>query len=83
MVLIMNNLSPTCTIIILVATYPFYEDEPPPFELIQPFCNDMDVWLKMDDRNVAVVHCNDGLVSLYQVWIICGVPCSGSFPKLV
>ena len=47
----------------LVATYPFDEDNVPPFELIRPFCDDVDLWLKDDDRNVAVIHCNDGLVS--------------------
>lgn len=49
--------------IIAVATYPLDEDNAPPFELISPFCNDVDLWLKQDDRNVAVIHCNDGLVS--------------------
>ena len=33
----------------------------PPFELIQQFCEDMSAFLKANDRNVAVVHCCDGV----------------------
>ena len=42
-------------------SYPFDFNCPPPFELIQQFCEDMSAFLKADDRNVAVVHCCDGV----------------------
>ena len=42
-------------------TYPFDANCPPPFELIQQFCEDVSAFLKADDRNVAVVHCCNGV----------------------
>ena len=30
---------------------------------MKPFCDDVDNWLKKNDQNVAVIHCDDGLVS--------------------
>ena len=47
-----------------VSVYPFDEGSAPPFELIKPFCDDVDIFLKRDDRNVAVVHCTDGKVCM-------------------
>jgi len=40
-----------------IAIYPFKAHNPPPFELI---CEDVNEWLKADDRNMAVVHRSNG-----------------------
>ena len=44
-----------------VTRFPVDIHSPPPFKLIQMFCQDMDEWLDADDENVAIVHCGDGL----------------------
>ena len=42
-------------------SYPFDVHCPPPFELIQPFCEDVSAYLKADEENVAVVNCCNGI----------------------
>ena len=42
-------------------SYPFDVNCPPPFEVIQKFCEDMSAFLKANHRNIAVVHCCDGV----------------------
>ncbi|XP_065051330.1 phosphatidylinositol 3,4,5-trisphosphate 3-phosphatase and dual-specificity protein phosphatase PTEN-like [Rhopilema esculentum] len=43
-----------------VSSYLFDDHNAPPFELIQPFCEDMDDFLNSDPKNVAIVHCKAG-----------------------
>lgn len=43
-----------------VSLFRFDDHNAPPFELIQPFCDDMDKFLNSHAENVAIVHCKAG-----------------------
>ena len=51
-----------CLPLYVVALFPFDDHNAPPYELIEPFCDDIDAWLTKNPENVAVVHCKDGKV---------------------
>eukprot|EP00118_Oscarella_pearsei_P025185 m.307682 g.307682 ORF g.307682 m.307682 type:complete len:425 (+) comp42617_c0_seq1:254-1528(+) len=43
-----------------VVRYGFDDHNAPPFELVQPFCDDVEAYLKEHKSNVAVIHCKAG-----------------------
>jgi phosphatidylinositol-3,4,5-trisphosphate 3-phosphatase/dual-specificity protein phosphatase PTEN len=40
--------------------FQFWDHEAPPFDIVLPFCQSVDQWLKADPQNVAVIHCKAG-----------------------
>lgn len=42
------------------AGYRFYDNNPPPLELLKACCSDMKYWIDSHPDNVVVVHCNNG-----------------------
>ncbi|KAL9655771.1 hypothetical protein ABK040_004998 [Willaertia magna] len=43
-----------------VEIFPFFDHNPPPFELMFSFCKSVDSWLSKDNENVIAVHCKAG-----------------------
>ena len=43
-----------------VVEYGFEDHNAPPFELMRPFCDDVNEYLRENEENVAVIHCNTG-----------------------
>lgn len=45
--------------------FPFDDHNPPPFSLIEHFCDDVHNWLVADAENVVCVHCKAGKVVFF------------------
>ena len=57
-----------------VAEFPHDDHNPPPFEMIQECCEDVDAFLHSKEGNVAVIHCKAGkgrtgtVICCYLLW---------------
>eukprot|EP00002_Diphylleia_rotans_P035865 TRINITY_DN7866_c0_g1_i1.p1 TRINITY_DN7866_c0_g1~~TRINITY_DN7866_c0_g1_i1.p1 ORF type:complete len:154 (+),score=10.21 TRINITY_DN7866_c0_g1_i1:85-546(+) len=47
-----------------VAVYPFDDHCPPPFDIIETFCQDVRAWLDLHPENVIAIHCKAGKVNI-------------------
>lgn len=57
-----------------VAHYPFDDHNAPPLHLLYECCRDIDVWMKMDPKNVCAIHCK-GLSEPFSFSFLTGFFC--------
>mmetsp|Transcript_29933 Transcript_29933/g.33408 ORF Transcript_29933/g.33408 Transcript_29933/m.33408 type:complete len:687 (+) Transcript_29933:120-2180(+) len=58
-----------------VSLYPFDDHNPPPFNHLTKFCEDVQQWMDSDESNVVAIHCKAGkgrtgtAIACYLLWI--------------